>query len=291
MRLKLFACLLLFTSIAQAQTPVAVTNPSFEANPPNGSYNFSSPTGWPCIGPTFGMFNPTSTQVTGGLVGNTVLWENTGAGCTQDVGPTVAATNYSLTVNIGSQVGFAGGYTLSYAGCSVSGTTSQGILAPITLPCPAPTGELIISLAATSGQVLFDNVVLTSTPSVVLPPVTLNLTTKIVFCTVCDRTDDTPAQGSLAFSQSGNSTTFPFASDGSIAVNVTFSMNADPVDFTVFLMNANGQQATGSGWEWKIPRASFSAGVATLGTLSFGGVAFTLNSDGSVSFAGFLPAS
>lgn len=286
-KVKYLIALLLFASPAFAQT---VTNPSFEANPPTGNYNiYVCPQAWTCVAQYYGMQNSTPAQVASGINGNTVAWVQ-GGSITQDIGPAVAATNYSLTVSVGSQVGFYGNYTISYGGCTVSGTTTVGSLVPVTLPCPAPTGELIISLATTSGQVLFDNVTLTSTPSVILAPVTLNLTTKIVFCVTCDRTDDTPAQGSLAFSQNGNSTTFPFASDGSIAVNVTFSMNADPVDFTVFLMNASGQQATGSGWEWKIPRASFSAGVATLGTLSFGGIAFTLNSDGSVSFAGFLPA-
>ena len=235
------------------------------------------------------MQNPTPSQLNSGVDGKTVLWVNTGAGCTQDVGPATAQTNYSLTVNIGSQVGFAGAYTLSYCGCSVSGTTKQGILAPVTLPCPSPSGEIVISLATTSGQVIFDNVILTSTPSVVIPPVTLNLTTKVVFCTKCDRTDDSPAQGSLVFSQNGNTNAFNFASDGSISVNVTFDMSKDPVVFSVFLQKANGSTY----WrrlDVEIPRASFSAGVQTLGTLSFGGVAFTMNSDGSVSFAGFLPA-
>jgi hypothetical protein len=123
------------------------------------------------------------------------------------------------------------------------------------------------------------------------PPLTLNLATKIVFCVKCDRTDDSPAQGALFFQQGTANSSFSFAADGSVTVNLSISMASDPVIFSVFLQNVNGQEATGAGWTWSIPRASLSAGVATLGTLSFGGIAFTLNSDGSVSFAGFLPAS
>lgn len=288
--MRRLALLLLLCPLALAAQQV--TNGSFEANPPTGTYNYGTPTGWTCpnVGGGHGLFNPTSAQVSSGVDGKTTIWVNAGSNCSQDAGPTVAATNYSLTVSVGSQTGFSGAYTVSYAGCSTSGTTQQGSLSPVTLPCPEPSGELVITLAATSGQVIFDNVVLTSTPSVILPPVTLNLTTKVVFCKTCDRTDDTPAQGSLVFSQNGSTNAFTFASDGSVSVNATFDMSKDPVVFTVYLTDANGNAATGSGWTWSIPRASFSAGVSTLGTLSFGGVAFTINTDGSVSFAGFLPA-
>lgn len=128
----------------------------------------------------------------------------------------------------------------------------------------------------------------TSAPS---PPLTLNIATKIVTCVKCDRTDDTPAQGSLVFQQGSLSNAFTFAADGSIAINASINMQFDPVTFSVLLVNATGQQVNGSGWQWSVPRANLSAGIATLGTLSFGGLAFKINSDGSVSFAGFLPVS
>lgn len=185
--------LALFTLPLSAQT---VMNSSFEANAPTGNYNFAAPTGWTCpnIGGGRGMQNPTAAQVGSGIDGNTVIWVNAGAGCSQDVGPAVAATNYSLVVSVGSQNGFTGGYTIAYGGCSVSGTTKQGSLLPVTLPCPTPTGELVISLSTTSGQVLFDNVVLTSTSAVPPPPPVFQTTSfgaQLVNCVICDGTDYT----------------------------------------------------------------------------------------------------
>lgn len=153
----------------RAQTPVSIVNPSFEANPPAGNYNINvCPQAWTCQGQYYGMQNSTPAQVASGIDGKTVAWLQNGS-ITQDVGPSAANTSYSVTVMIGSQNGFYGNYTVSYAGCSISGATTVGSLVPITLPCPTPTGELIISLTATNGQVLFDNVLLTAQSTV--PPI------------------------------------------------------------------------------------------------------------------------
>jgi hypothetical protein len=201
---------------------------------------------------------------------------------------TVAATAGDIVINYGWQTTSNYlNFTLT-AGFAVEPPTTSLYIADELV---TTTGNVSAG-ANWSGAVNFTEGIVALKP--VLPasaPVTLNLTTKVVFCVKCDRTDDTPAQGSLAFAQNGFTNAFTFASDGSVSVNVTFLMTTDPVVFTVFYQNASGQQAKGAGWTWSIPRASFSAGVATLGTLSFGGVAFTLNSDGSISFAGFLPTS
>jgi hypothetical protein len=146
------------------------------------------------------------------------------------------------------------------------------------------------TLTATFGS-LATKSVLAYKLAVAQAPLTLNIATKLVSCVKCDRTDDTPLSGSLVFLQNNASQTFALALDGTINLNVSISMVTDPVVFTVFYQTTNGNQATGGGWSWSVPRASLTAGVATLGQLSFGGIAFTLNSDGSVSFAGFLPAS
>jgi len=170
---------------------VPIINPSFEANPPTGNYNYGTPTGWTCpnVGGGHGMQNPTPAQLSSGIKGNTVVWINGGAFCTQDSGPADPTKNYSLTVSVGSQSGYGGAYTVSYAGCSVSGTASyaqSGSLVPITLPCPTPTGELIISLASTNGQAIFDNVTLTATPNVPPPPPLQNIVTVSISATYDD---------------------------------------------------------------------------------------------------------
>jgi len=140
------------------------------------------------------MQNPTPAQLASGVDGNTVLWLNEGSNCSQDVGPAAAQTNYSLAVNVGSQTGFSGAYTISYAGCSTSGTTQQGSLTPVTLPCPTPSGELVVTVTSTSGQVIFDKVVLTATPVVPIPPQqSINFT----FAGVLQWSDGTPIAGSV----------------------------------------------------------------------------------------------
>jgi hypothetical protein len=160
MRSLILVVLLLCASSAFAQTTVPVQNGSFTANPPAGNYNYSCPTGWTCKGSYFGMQNPTSAQIPGIASGTTTLWLQNAA-ATQDIGPTVANTNYSLSVTVGSQAGFSGNYTISYAGCTILGSTISGIVQPVTLPCSSPTGEIVISLASTQGQIQFTNVSLT----------------------------------------------------------------------------------------------------------------------------------
>jgi hypothetical protein len=154
--------LLLILLLAGSLSAQTIQNPSFELSPPTSpNWNYGPVPNWQCTGGQLGLFSPTASQVHSGVTGLTTLWLNAGTACTQDAGPVAANTSYLLTVSVGSQIGFNGSYTLSYAGCSVSGTTGQGILVPVTLACPNATGELLISLSTTSGQVLFDNLSLT----------------------------------------------------------------------------------------------------------------------------------
>lgn len=226
---------------AQSQTSPLVTNGSFEVNPPNGSYNYGAPTGWKCIGPSYGMQNPTPSQLSSGVDGKTVLWVNTGTTCSQDVGPTASGVNYSLTVSIGSQGGFTGAYTLSYAGCTVSGSTTSGSLVPVTLPCAA-SGEIVISLTTTSGQVIFDNVTLTTTSAVPLQSKNFSFSGQLLW------DDTTPIQGTLQVQQYDNiqkvwnniGTLTPDA-QGNISSTVTLMTTfADIVQFNFTLLDANG---------------------------------------------------
>jgi hypothetical protein len=243
MRNALILALALFASPLAAQT---VTNGSFENYPgpaigaPPQNWNTAAATGWTCpnVGGGHGLQVPTAAQVASGIDGKTAMWLNTGSNCFQDVGPTVAQTNYSLMVSVGSQVGFSGAYTVSYAGCSTSGTTQQGSLSPVTLPCPTPTGELVITLASTSGQVIFDNVILTSTP--VTPPTfdTLTFGVALVNCTKCDATDNVP----LASASIYQGASFSLTQDGQNVCSATFNASAQatctgPVNVTPSFVN------------------------------------------------------
>jgi hypothetical protein len=236
--LKLLLVFFLVSPLA-AQT---ITNPSFETSPlpigaPPNNWNTAAPTGWTCpnVGGGHGLQNPTPAQVSSGVDGKTVLWVNAGSNCSQDAGAAATATNYSVTVNVGSQVGFSGAYTVSYAGCSTSGTTQQGALTPITLPCPVPTGELIITLASTSGQVIFDNVILASAP--VTPP-TFDTLTFGVALAKCDATDNVP----LASASIYQGASFSLTQDGQNVCSATFNASAQatctgPVNVTTSFVN------------------------------------------------------
>jgi hypothetical protein len=201
------------------------------------------------------------------------------------------ATSPSLTAVAGDIVlGFGSNWTSS----TMTGAVGSGFTMEVAAPnsfledMPATPGTVTSTASYANAANWYQGVAILHT----IPPpapLTLNLTTKLVSCVKCDRTDDSPLQGSLIFQQNGVSNIFPLAADGSISVNVNIAMTVDPVSFTVLYQNASGSQVKGGGWTWIVPRASLAAGIKTLNTFSFGGIAFTINGDGSVSFAGFLP--
>jgi hypothetical protein len=310
--MKRLALLLLLASPAFAQTPVAIQNANFQApvmftafDAAGDQWVPNAVPGW-TIGPGPGVpgtFAGIVNLVSACGAPAQMLYSNDPA-VTQDLGPAQAGT-YSFSVDVcnrGDGVGAAATYTISLldgttALCSEVGLNSShpaGQFTTLAQSCPdaAPAEHLIVSLGCSGPQCNFGSVAVTFTTAGPPPaPLTLNIATKLVSCVKCDRTDDTPLSGSLVFLQNNASQTFALASDGTINLNVSISMVTDPVTFTVFYQTASGNQAKGAGWTWTVPRASLTAGVATLGQFSFGGIAFTLNSDGSVSFAGFLPAS
>lgn len=313
--MKKFVLLLaLFTApVLMAQTQVSIVNPSFEVSPnvPNaspgegGPWGYAPIGGWTATGGQSGLWQPdtSSCGYTSVPNGSTVLW-NDGATVSQVLTvPAQANSIYTVTVYVGHRgCEPTNSYTITLSAgttvlCSWTGSNSSipadtfvAEMNTCTTTGTPPTGNLTISLASGGTEVDFDNVSISvSLLGPALPPLNLNIATKVVFCKVCDRTDDTPAQGSIAFIQGPVTNSFNFAADGSVAVNVSFDMSHDPVVFTTVLQNASGQQATGSGWTWSLPRESLSSGVSTLGTLSFGGLAFTVNADGTLGFAGFLP--
>jgi len=179
--LALLACLFVLPA-GKAQTAVPINNPSFEIGlPTNPNWNFFPISGWTCTG-TGGEFAPTSSQVSSGKTGLSVLWVDGGASCSQDVGPIIPNAIYTLTYSVGGQpqYGVPSGYSVSLGlpGCTLSGNppTTVGVLVVQTLTCTAgASGELIITLANSGTQVLFDNLNLAFTSTVVLPTVTLGI--------------------------------------------------------------------------------------------------------------------
>jgi len=207
-----------------------------------------------------------------------------GGSGTSPISPSITTTSSGILIGFGTQ------WTNSYEAPVSTGTGfSVAKFGPAYLEDELVSGGTFTASAVYSHAVTW--YIGAAFLNTVAPPgpLNFNLTTKLVSCVKCDRTDDSPLQGSIVFAQGQVSNAFSFAADGTVSVNVSINMTADPVVFSVFLDDANGNQVTGSGWQWSVPRSSLSAGVATLGTLKFGGLAFTRNADGSVSFAGFLP--
>lgn len=187
------------------------------------------------------MQNPVPSQLSSGLDGKTVLWMNTGAMCSQDVGPAASGTNYTLTVMVGSQAGFSGNYTVSLGSCTVSGTATVGSLVGVALPCAAP-GELNIALSTTSGQVIFDNVTLITTSAVPLQSKNFSFSGALLW------DDTTPIQGTINVQQYdaihkvwNDIGTFTPDASGNINSTATIMTTfADVVQFQFTLLDANG---------------------------------------------------
>lgn len=231
MRLKVFACLLLFTSIAQAQT---VQNPSFESpvtfttTNANGSYEIRTVPGWTG---TWGVWKPNATEYATLPDGTQVLFSASGPE-TQDLGPQQAGT-YKLTIQQGNRGDGAG----NAASCTVQLDTTSITTANADIPVgtwqavtlsytPAsPSGDLILSLSASGGQCNFDNVSLAFTPAVLPNIVTIQFPVQLTTCTKCDGTDD---QGASALGLLAGST-IALTSDTSSLCKGTLNANAQMV--------------------------------------------------------------
>lgn len=180
--LTLLTLLLISPLPAMGQTPVAIQNPSFEVGAPAGSPNWNlTVPGWNCSG-NYGEFAPTPAQVKSGVDQTSTLWLNSGALCSQDLGPVVPNATYNLTYSVGAQTPQYGpptGYSASLGmpNCTpMTVTPTSGALTAQALTCKSSaSGELILTLSNTGGQALFDNLVLTVTPSGPPPPLVFTI--------------------------------------------------------------------------------------------------------------------
>ncbi len=195
---------LLFSGTASAAS-ITITNPSFEsvtsdsntaACTTGGTLNVGAyidntvattggcvdPTpapGWVMAGDSAGVFRPTSANITSGVTGNNSAYSN-GATITQTLASAAAAATYTLQVDIGKRLDTSfNGYTISLsAGSTVLGShTSQvspaaGTFATDTLSVIVPANStaigqaLTVTLSSAGQQVDFDNVRLSSAPTV-----------------------------------------------------------------------------------------------------------------------------
>lgn len=294
--MRRLALLLLFASPLVAQT---VTNGSFEASPPTGNYDYRCPQGWTCKGQYWGMQNPTVAQLPVVPDGKTVLWMQ-GATATQDLGPSDTTKNYTLTYFVGSQSSFPApkSYSVSLGiPCTTSGAgpTTAGVMVQQTLTCTG-TGELLLTLTAGGSQAMFDNVVLTSTPTG--PPQLINVTINaagLFWCAAkCDGTDNTPIAGSVLISQQKTSAAFGINPDGSVSVNGAIDVSVNPVTFTFTLLDANNTPVPGISLTWQVPNSYLQSTPGfLLGTLPIPPLMLLKGTDASgnpiVTFKGFVP--
>lgn len=300
------AILLLLSVPLHAQT---VQNPSFEAPMPlpnsyYGVYGMAPIPNWVTTGSAC-VWQPSTAQFTAIPDGKTVLCMDAGT-ASQDLGqPPAANTTYTLTVAIGQRLdGLHSTYSLALnAGttnlCTVTGTNATvplGTFQDVSASCPVgatpPTGNLNIVLTSDGRQVEFDNVRLTAKSA--NPPILIkvNLVSKLLWCVICDGTDDTPITGFLVVAQQQTSSTYGLGADGSFAYSVAINVAVDPVDFVFSLLDSAGKPVPGVHLEWIIPQIAIqSAPGWALGTLPLPAMRFARVTDAAgnpaVKFKGF----
>lgn len=294
--------LFLFALPLGAQT---ITNPSFETfNPltsPNvtvGDYNVGPIPSWTTSTGLAGSWQPTTTAFTAVPDGKTVIWlEGT---LVQDLGVAPqAGTIYTLTASVGNRAdnpkGVNSTWSLAlYAGtkqlCVASGLNSTiplGTFASQTLSCPvsaATTGNLAVQLSTGGAETVFDNVSLTSVSAVVPQRISLTVKAQLLWCTLCNQTDDLAAAGSLVIAQTNGPTgTFVIQTDGSISASGIIDIAQDPLEFTFWLIDSTGTAQPGASMKLTFPRFELAGPSFTLGTFSLGVVriAHTTDSKGN----------
>ena len=254
--MKRLLFLLLLASAAEAQT---VVNPSFETAPvPTGTWNSGVVPGWKLVG-NGGLWQPLGVLLPV-ADGPTIAWLNVGT-LTQDLGVAPRLnTTYKLTIQIGHRTdGLTGAYEIALtdagaAFCSTSANSStipSGTFAPVSISCPIgasqPVGNLGIMIAGQSGQVDFDNVVLTATPNLVPQIQTFALNAHLRYCSACDGSDDsTTGLNVLAGSQI--QVFQGMASEGLYTLNATgdvtgtagLTMNTGPIVLNVVVLSPTG---------------------------------------------------
>lgn len=292
------AILLLLSVPLHAQT---VQNPSFESPMPLpnsyfGVYGNPPIPNWTTTGNVC-VWQPSSAEFTAIPDGKTVLCMDAGT-ATQDLGvPAAANTLYKLTVAIGQRLdGLNNTYSIALnAGttnlCTSMGsnaTVPPGTFQDVSASCSAgatpPTGNLNILLTSDGRQVEFDNVRLTSAPIVVPQRISLIVKAQLLWCAVCNQTDDVAASGSLVIAQTNGPTgTFVIRTDGSISASGIIDIAQDPLEFTLWLIDSTGTAQPGASMKLTFPRFELAGPSFTLGTFSLGVVriAHTTDSKGN----------
>ena len=182
-----FALVFGFAGTASALTNISIDNDSFEdPTRTDGQFTTNNIPDWDLAtlsnGAPAGVFNPTSSHVTGGTVpdGSNVAYSN-GRSICQTLGDTVQAeTTYTLTVKVGRRLdtnfpGYdvflrAGGTTLASKDEATGGTPAAGDFLTVTVifdspSAGAPVGDTLeICLDSDKTQTLFDEVGLTADP-------------------------------------------------------------------------------------------------------------------------------
>lgn len=270
--------LLLFASTVQAQT---VLNPSFEATATLdqlstlGAWRYGGIPNWTVTGQG-GLWQPATSEYATLPDGKQVAWSNGGT-ISQDLGQAPQLnTTYTLTVAVGHRADAtsADTYTISlYPGCSTSGnysTIPAGTFQDVPLVCTPTTqisGNLIVSLATPGPQIDFDNVRLAVKSAVPPQPTSVTVKGQLLWCALCDGTDNTPATGNLLVAQTGGPTsTSNFNADGTVAVSGTIDLSQNPLEFVVALTDANGVTVPGQAGKITLPPGTIvhSIGLGTV---------------------------
>lgn len=230
--LTLLFAILSFAVPISAQTPVAVTNSSFEL-PATTAYTYSA-TGWTSGGNfSAGVFNATGIFPTA-PDGLNVAWINSGASLSQDLGTQPAAL-YTLSFKLGNRPGFGNALTslvVAFGSCSQTFTLAGIPVGTFTLEAfscdQMASGDFSVTFTNTGGQVSIDNVVVTSAP-IIPPPAPIYKTqtygAQLVNCVTCDGTD------------------YSALASASIYQGASFSLTQDGQNICAATLNANAQGA------------------------------------------------
>lgn len=110
----------------------------------------------------------------------------------------------------------------------------------------------------------------------------VNLTGSLKWCARCDGTDDTPVIGSTIIQQPGITDTFGMNADGSLQASFKANVSVDPMQFTLFLLDANNVQVPGATFgPFSISRVMLNNTAFKLGNLAFGTVRLENSTDSS----------
>lgn len=203
-------------------------------------------------------------------------------GYTQNVTPT---QDGELIVGIGNNHTTNTPSITGMNGFAVRAVANQ-FIADFLQPKAAP----IASAVTYASSVLWCQTTISFKPLVPPPPPpppqpnSVTVSAKLLWCALCDGTDNVPATGNLVISQTnGAQSSAVIFADGTVTVKETVDISQDPIEIILQLTDANGVAQAGAQLKLAFPKFELSSAAFTIKTVSLGTVriAHTTDADGN----------